>query len=239
MSDGPPSLVDRIRLRQREGRMPVLSEIKVRSPKEGDLLRGRTPEELARSYASRPIAGISIVTEPVDFGGSIDIIRRVARIVDTPILRKDFIRKARGMEETAEAGGSAVLLTVGVLGVERLAEMHAAARACGLETLVEVHDALELERFLALGIAPDLLGINNRDILVGETDDGDVSLTEHVAAGVPAGWLVLSESAIHGPADAVRARDAGADALLVGTAILRAADPCEAIDGLVGIGWKA
>lgn len=219
--------------------MPLLSEIKVRSPKEGDLLRGRTPEELARAYASRPIAGISIVTERRDFGGSVDLIRRVASIVDAPILRKDFIRTADGMEETAEAGASAVLLTVGVLGLELLADMHAAARACGLETLVETHDTPELEHILALGIVPDLLGINNRNILVGETDDGDVSLTEGLAAAVPAGWLVLSESAIRGPADARRARSAGADALLVGTAILTAADPGEAIDGLVGIGWPA
>jgi indole-3-glycerol phosphate synthase len=235
----PPSLVERIRLRQREGLMPVLSEIKVRSPKEGNLLRGRTPEELARAYASRPIAGISIVTEPLDFGGSLDLVRRVAQIVDVPILRKDFIRAAQGMQETADAGGSAVLLTMGVLGSELLGELHVAAKACGLETLVEVHDANELARVLALGITPDLLGINNRDILVGETDDGDVSLTERVAAAVPPGWLVLSESAIRGPEDARRARDAGADALLVGTAILQADDPGEAIDGLVGIGWSA
>jgi indole-3-glycerol phosphate synthase len=224
MSRARPSLVERIRRRQGEGVMPVLAEIKVRSPKEGDLLRGRSPEQLARAYASRSIAGVSIVTEPVDFGGSLDLIRRVARVVEAPILRKDFVREAAGMQETAEAGASAVLLTVGVLGVELLGELHAAAKGCGLETLVEVHDAGEL-------------GINNRDILVGETDDGDVSRTEGVAAGVPAGWLVLSESAIRGPEDARRARDAGADALLVGTAILQAADPCEAIDGLAGIGW--
>ena len=217
--------------------MPVLSEIKVRSPKEGDLLRGRTPEELARTYASRPIAGISIVTEPLDFGGSVDLIRRVARIVDAPILRKDFIREARGMDETADAGASAVLLTVSVLGVELLANLHAAAKSCDLETLVEIHDARELERFLELGIAPDILGINNRNILMGETDDGDVSLTETLVAGVPDGWLILSESAIGGPEDALRARNAGVDALLVGTAILSAEDAGAAIDGLVGIGW--
>ena len=217
--------------------MPVLSEIKVRSPKEGNLLRGRTPEDLARVYASRPIAGLSVVTEPLDFGGSVDIIRRVVQIVDAPVLRKDFIHEVSGMEETAAAGASAVLLTVGVLGVELLTEMHEAAKVCGLETLVETHDVLELDRFLALGIVPDILGINNRNILVGETDYGDVSLTEKLVTGVPPGWLVLSESAIRGPEDARRARDAGADAVLVGTAILSAPDPGEAIDHLVGIGW--
>lgn len=232
-----PSLVERIRARQREGLLPVLSEIKVRSPKEGDLLRGRAPEDLARAYASCPIAGISVVTEAQDFGGSLDLIRRIAPLVDVPILRKDFLRDREGMEETAGAGASAVLLTYRVLGEDLLAEMHAAARECGLETLVETHDATEIERVAALGLEPDLLGINNRDILRGETDDGDVSLTEGLASAVPEGWLVLSESAIAGPEDARRARDAGADAVLVGTSILRAPDPCAAIAGLVAVGW--
>lgn len=239
MNAARPSLVERIRRRQREGLLPVLAEIKVRSPKEGDLLRGRTPDDLARAYASRPIAGISVVTEPIDFGGSLDLIRRISPLVDVPILRKDFIRDSAGMEETADAGASAVLLTIGVLGEELLAEMHAAAKSRDLETLVETHDADEVQRVLALGVEPDLLGINNRDILIGETDEGDVSVTEGLAARVPSGWLVLSESAIDGPEDARRARDAGADAVLVGTSILKAPDPCHAIDGLVGVGWVA
>ena len=237
MSPARPSLVERIRRRQREGLLPVLSEIKVRSPKEGDLLRGRAPDDLARAYASRPIAGISVVTEPIDFGGSLDLIRLISPLVDVPILRKDFIRDPAGMEETADAGASAVLLTIGVLGGGLLAELHAAAKSHELETLVETHDAEELQRVRALGVEPDLLGINNRDILVGETDEGDVSVTEGLTARVPSGWLVLSESAIDGPEDARRARDAGADAVLVGTSILKAADPCRAIDELVSVGW--
>lgn len=218
--------------------MPVLSEIKVYSPKEGDLLRGRVPEELAQLMASRPVAGISIVTEPNDFHGSLDLVRRIAPLVDVPILRKDFIRTAAGMQETAEAGASAVLVTVCLLDDELLVELCEAARACGLETLVETHDQADLDRVLALGLEPDLLGINNRDIVRLEVDDGDVSRTEGLAARVPHGWLVLSESAISGPVDAERARAAGADAVLVGTSILRAADTAAAIDALVGIGWR-
>jgi indole-3-glycerol phosphate synthase len=232
-----PSLVARIRQRQAEGLMPVLSEIKVRSPKEGDLLRGRTLAELAAAYLSRPVAGISVVTEPDDFGGSVDTIRLVASLGDAPILRKDFLRDRTGLEETAEAGASAVLLTVSVLGIDLLTELHAVALEIGLETLVETHSPAELEQVLASGIEPSLLGINNRDILRGETDDGDVARTEGIAAGVPEGWLVLSESAIAGADDARRAREAGADAVLVGTAILKAADPTAMIDELVGVGW--
>ena len=81
------SLVASIRRRQAEGLLPVLSEIKVRSPKEGDLLGGRAPEALAAAMAGAPIAGLSVVTEPTDFGGDLDIVRRVRPLVPVPILR--------------------------------------------------------------------------------------------------------------------------------------------------------
>ncbi|HKN89065.1 MAG TPA: indole-3-glycerol-phosphate synthase, partial [Acidimicrobiia bacterium] len=86
------SLTGSIRRRQAEGLLPVLSEIKVRSPKEGDLLRGRAPETLAAVMAATPIAGLSVVTELIHFGGDIEIVRRVRPLVPVPILRKDFLR---------------------------------------------------------------------------------------------------------------------------------------------------
>jgi indole-3-glycerol phosphate synthase len=230
-------LTESIRRRQAEGRLPVLSEIKVRSPKEGDLLRGRDPVALARTMAARPVAGISVVTEPQDFGGSVDLLRQVAAAVDAPVLRKDFVRDPAGLVATREAGASAILLTVSMIERDAFAELHEAARELGLETLVEVHDAEELEWLRSHGLEPDLLGINNRDILVREVDDGDVALTEELTPLVPGGWLVLSESAITGPDDARRAREAGADAVLVGTSILQAPDPAAAIDALAAVGW--
>jgi indole-3-glycerol phosphate synthase len=187
---------------------------------------------------SRPIAGLSVVTEPRDFGGSLGLLRELARSVEAPILRKDFVREPAQVEETLESGASVLLLTVSLLGDPLLSELHAAAKASGLETLVETHDRDEIDRVVSLGLEPDVLGINNRDILVLETDDGDVSQTEGLASFAPSGWLILSESAIESPADASRARDAGADAVLVGTAILQAEDPVAAIDALVGIGWR-
>lgn len=231
------SVKDSIRQRQAEGRLPVLSEIKVRSPKEGDLLRGRDPVALAQAMAGRPVAGISVVTEPREFGGSVDLLRKVTAAVHVPVLRKDFVRDRAGLEETAAAGAAAILLTVSMTDRDLFADLHDTARELGLETLVEVHDAGEIEWVRVQELEPDILGINNRDIVRREVDDGDVSLTEDLVQFVPQGWLVLSESAIAGPEDARRAREAGADAVLVGTSILQAPDPAAAIDALVAVGW--
>ena len=233
------SLAASIRRRQAEGLLPVLSEIKVRSPKEGDLLRGREPEALAAAMAATPIAGLSVVTELIHFGGDLDIVRAVRPLVSVPILRKDFLRTEADLDDTVDAGADAVLLTVALFDDAPLARLHTAARERGLETLVEVHDDKELARVAVLGLRPDLLGVNNRDILVGEIDDGDVGLTERLGPARPPGTLLLSESAIRGPDDAGRARAAGADAVLVGTSILQAADPAEAIRALVAVGWPA
>jgi indole-3-glycerol phosphate synthase len=232
------SLAESIRRRQQEGLMPVLAEIKVRSPREGDLLRGRAPEVLAKEMAACPIAGLSVVTEPDDFGGHLDIVRRVRPVVPVPILRKDFLDDEGDLDETLAAGADAVLLTVCMQEDEPLVRLHAAARQRGLETLVEVRDEKDVGRVQSLGLYPNIMGINNRDILVREVDDGDVSVTERLAQALPTGALVLSESSITGPADARRARDAGAHAVLVGTSILLAPDPAEAIRALVDIGWR-
>jgi indole-3-glycerol phosphate synthase len=230
-------LTESIRRRQQEGLMPVLSEIKVRSPLDGDLLRGRDPESLALTMGSCPIAGLSVVTEPRDFGGELALIPRVRPHVPVPILRKDYTASEVDLKETVEAGASAVLLTVALLDDQQLALLHTAAQARGLETLVEIHTAEESERVEALLLRPDILGINNKDILVGETDAGDVSLTEQLAPLAPEGSLVLSESSIRSRDDAARAREAGADAVLVGTSILLAPDPVAVIDALVHVGW--
>ena len=231
------SLAASIRRRQAEGVMPVVSEIKVRSPKEGDLLRGRAPADLAAVMATTPIAGVSVVTDLIHFGGDTDIIRTIRPLVPVPILRKDFTHSERDLDDTVACGADAILLTVCLLDDEPLARLHAAAHDRGLETLVEVHDDKDVARVVDLGLRPDVLGVNNRDIQIGETDDGDVTLTERLVPILPPGSVLLSESAISGPDDARRARAAGADAVLVGTSILQAPDPAEAIRALTAIGW--
>lgn len=216
--------------------MAVIAEVKVRSPKEGDLLAGRDPRDLARAYDAAGAAGVSVVTEERDFGGSVDIIGAVRSVTDLPILRKNFPATVADLEATLAAGAQAQLLTVRMLRPELFLELHAAALAIGLETLVEVHDAGEVDFLRAHDITPSLIGVNNRDIAIGETDDGDVTRTERFMSALPFDVPRISESAISGPADARRARDAGADAVLVGTAILRAPDPGAMVRSLVEVG---
>jgi len=230
-------MVARIRARQRAGDMPVIAEVKVRSPKEGQLLRGRDPGELAAAYEAGGAVGISVVTEPHDFGGSLQIVERVREVTDLPILRKDFPRSRSDIDATVDAGAQVILLTIKMLDPDGFARLHDLAIGAGLETLVEVNSDDDIARVAELGITPSIIGINNRDIAIGETDDGDVGRTEGLARSVPGGPPLLSESAISTAEDARRARDAGADAVLVGTAILRADDPAEKVRELVGVGW--
>lgn len=213
------------------GRVPLISEVKCISPKVGNLLSGRDPAELARAMEAAGAACISVVTEPKHFGGSMDLLRKVADAVSVPVLRKDFVRGRDDIRATKEAGASCLLLIVAVLEWPVLIEMHREAHDCGLETLVEVHNEAELARALTLDL--DLLGINNRDILALEKDDGTVSTTQELIKLVPPGIRVISESAVSTPEEVRTVIEAGALGVLVGTSILLAPNVAEAVRRLV------
>lgn len=213
------------------GKIPVISEIKVRSPQEGDLLAGRDPVDLARRMERGGAAALSVVTEGPHFGGDLALLRTLAAAVSLPILRKDFVTDRQDVRATREHGASCLLLMVAMLDWPRLVALHEEARRCGLETLVEVHDAQELRQALTLDL--DLLGINNRDIRQWELDDGTVVNTLGLLQQVPPGVRVISESAIANAREARQVIDAGGTGVLVGTAILRAAEVGEAVRQLV------
>lgn len=216
------ALTKSIRRRREANLCAVLSEIKPRSPKEGDLLQGRDPVELARRMARCPIAGLSVVTEPQHFGGSLEVLERVAQAVTLPILQKDFFTAQTQLDAAKLLGTSAVLFSVSLLDDSTLRTLNAHARNIGLETVLEIRGKEDLERLE--GIPMDILGINNRDITILEVDDGDVAMTESLASLVGNDVLILSESSLAGPEDVRRAYRAGADCVLIGTAALRAAD---------------
>lgn len=216
---------------RRAGQIPLISEVKIQSPKAGDLLAGRDPVALARNMAEGGAACLSVVTEGPRFGGSLQLLRTLSASVSLPILRKDFVTDREDVRATREHGASCLLLMAAVLDWPRLVKLHEEARRCGLETLVEVHDERELRQAVTLDL--DLLGINNRDIRQLETDDGTVARTLRLLRLVPAGIRTVSESAIATPAEARAVIEAGGAGVLVGTAILQADEVQESVRRIV------
>jgi indole-3-glycerol phosphate synthase len=215
------------------GRVAVMADIKPVSPKDGELLGQRKPAELARSLVNAGACALSVVTEAKNFGGSIEVLKEVARAVSLPVLRKDFISDPVHIDESYQAGASAVLLIMATIPHHLAPLLYQRTGELGMEAVVEIHSEQELGR--ALELNPTIIGINNRDILELETDSGDVRVTETLAPLVPDSILVLSESALQSREDVQRAVQAGADAVLVGTAILQSSDPSSFLKGLTQV----
>ena len=212
-----------LKKRRAEGPFPVIPDIKCFSPKEGDLIRGRDPAALSAQLEAAGACVLSVVTEPDDFHGSLQMLREICSTVRIPVLRKDFIGTREDLVLTKEAGASAILLIYSCLGKDRLEELYEQALGIGLVPFVETHTAQELEWAAELGAR--LIGINNRDILKLERDDGDVSCSENLMKYRPRQAFLVAESGMMSGEDIRRAARCGADAALVGTAILREKDP--------------
>ena len=208
----------------------VIPDIKCISPKEGDLLRGRDPVNTARHLTECGAPVLSVVTEREKFGGSLGLLRAVAEI-GVPVLRKDFIMEEAQLHETLEMGAAAVLLICATTEPMVLIQLYERALELGLEPLVEVCTAEEM-RF-ACGLGAGLIGINNRNIATLEMDSGGPSRTAELAAMAPKDAVLISESGIMTPQDAMQAVTAGANAVLVGTALWQADDMEEAYRGLL------
>jgi indole-3-glycerol phosphate synthase len=207
----------------------VIAEVKRRSPGAGEIHAALDPVDLARGYAARGAAAVSVLTDRDYFGGSLDDLRSIREAIPVPVLRKDFLIDPLQVAEARGAGADAVLLIVRILDDARLAELMDAAEGYGMAALVEVHDAREVERAVAVGAR--VIGINNRDLSTFTTDlDVTLSLLDRIPPGV----VVVSESGIRTRADVERLGARGVEAVLVGESILRADDPSEAVAGLAG-----
>lgn len=206
-------------------KIPIIPDIKIRSPQAGDLMRGRDPVEFARVLAAAGAPVLSVVTEPEYFGGSTELLGHIVQAVSVPVLRKDFLKKSEQLQESADLGASAVLLIASMLETSQMFKLVEESLQLGLEPLVETHTQAEIISVKELALS--MIGINNRNIVELEMDDGSVSTTEKLAGLVNPGTLIISESSISSSADVKRARSAGAHAVLVGTAILSSRDPAE------------
>jgi indole-3-glycerol phosphate synthase len=206
----------------------VIAECKRRSPSRGILRSDYEPASIARGYEMAGAAAISVLTEPTFFDGSLTDLESVRRAVTLPILRKDFLVDQYQLLEARASGADAVLLIVAALDDETLCRLLRDADALGLDVLVEVHSADELERARAVGAT--LIGVNNRNL---RTLAVDVEASFRLAPLMPAGALAVAESGLTRGADLRRLRAAGYRAFLIGERFMTAADPGAALAALL------
>jgi indole-3-glycerol phosphate synthase len=212
----------------------VIAEVKKASPSKGVIREDFDPEAIARGYAAGGASCLSVLTDRQFFQGGFDVLVQVRQVVDLPLLCKDFILSPYQLYQARAAGADAALLIAAILTDVDFTYLLKVARSLGLAVLVEVHDAAELERVLALeGV--QLIGINNRDLATFHTDLATTEqLTERYGEQIRArGCLLVSESGLFTRDDLDRVQSAGADAVLVGESLMRQADVTAAIETLI------
>ena len=185
----------------------AIAEIKRSSPSQGPIRPGADPIEIASDYRDSGASALSILTDAPHFGGHIDDLKAVRGSVELPLLRKDFLVHPIQVHEARAAGADAVLLIVAMLSIEQLKTLASEASNLGMDTLVEVHTADELE--VALEIEAPIIGVNSRDL---KTMEIDLSRAETLLSTIPSHVVRVAESGIHTPAHRDRMIKAGAQA---------------------------
>ncbi len=206
----------------------VIAEVKKASPSKGLIRADFDPAWIAERYAAGGAACLSVLTDRKYFQGAPEYLQQAREASGLPVLRKDFMIDPYQVTEARAMGADAILLIVAALDDQQMAELHAEALALGMDVLVEVHNAQELQRALQLGDGEGrvLLGINNRNLRTFETR---LQTTLDLLPQVPASRLVVTESGIAGPDDVALMRKQNVNAFLVGESFMRADDPGTAL----------
>ncbi|MDH3469181.1 MAG: indole-3-glycerol phosphate synthase TrpC [Gammaproteobacteria bacterium] len=220
--DTPPprGFVDAIRARIQSGQAGVIAEIKKASPSKGLIRDDFDPKALARSYADGGAACLSVLTDERFFQGADEFLDQARSACSLPVLRKEFITDSYQLYESRVLGADCVLLIVAALDDASLQLLYRTAQDIGMDVLVEIHEASELNR--ALRLEPALLGINNRNL---RNFDTHLSTTLDLLPKVPKQCTVVTESGIATRDDVKLMRDNGVDCFLVGETFMRAPDP--------------
>jgi indole-3-glycerol phosphate synthase len=234
IEDLPPTRDFLASLREARVQPAVIAEVKKASPSKGVIREDFDPVAIAKAYAAGGARCLSVLTDKTFFQGGFDVLVEVRQAVDLPLLCKEFVLSPYQLFQARAAGADAVLLIAAILTDQDLQYLKKAAAALGLDVLVEVHDAAELERVLNLGGFP-LIGINNRDLTSFETD---LATTEQLMERFgdrlqDQGALLVSESGLFDRSDLDRVKAAGADAVLVGEALMRQQDVQSALSVLI------
>lgn len=216
--------------------LSLIAEVKKASPSVGLIAEDFEPVEIAMAYEAAGAHAISVLTDEKFFQGRLEYMMDVRRAVGVPVLRKDFILHESQIYEACCAGADAVLLIVAALEQAELDHLLEVAYGCQLDVLVEVHNLDELERALDTRAKVELMGINNRNLHSFEVS---LDTTVMLAEEVPDGTLLVSESGIFTQEDSRRVFRAGANAILVGEALMRSHDVYEHVESLLDMGLQA
>jgi len=228
-SDAGPvrGFVEAIKHRLAQSQPAVIAEIKKASPSKGVMRENFQPAEIAQSYEKGGASCLSVLTDIDFFQGSDEYLQQARSACSLPVLRKDFMIDPYQVYEARAIGADCILLIVAALTDEQMHELNDLAQQLGMDVLVEVHDAAELQRALALNTT--LIGVNNRDLRSFTTS---LDTTLNLLATVPDDRIVVTESGIHTPQDVKLMRENGVNAFLVGEAFMVAEDPGEKLHEL-------
>ena len=209
-------------------KLSVIAEVKRSSPSKGALAKISDPAELALRYQAGGATAVSVLTEGRKFGGSLADLDAVRSAINIPILRKDFMVDDYQIFESRAHGADIVLLIVAALSDLQLSEFYAIAKSLGMQVLVETHTSGEVER--ALSLDPEIIGVNARDLTTLKIDLGAF---DKLAKAIPAGKIKVAESGISSVAEVISYRNSGAEAILVGEALVKDGDPAQMIQNFI------
>lgn len=229
VAEPPRGFLNAVRARIAAGAPAVIAEIKKASPSRGILRPDFEPAAIAESYARHGAACLSVLTDRDFFHGAEAYLREARAACSLPVIRKDFIVDPYQVVEARAIGADCILLIVAALDNRMLRRLSTLAGELGMDVLVEVHDAEELDRALTLDLP--LIGINNRNL---RTFEVSLETTLGLLPLIPPGCIVVTESGILGPADVALMRGQGVNAFLVGEAFMKAAEPGEKLAELFG-----
>jgi len=217
-SQEPPR--DFTRILSLPGAVNIIAEAKKASPSKGVIRADFDPVAIASNYADNGACAVSVLTEEHFFQGHLEYLARIRRMVDIPLLRKDFIIDPYQVYEARAAGADAFLLIAAVLDPVQLRSLLCLGDSLGMHALVEVHTREELDK--ALNADPRIIGINNRNLNTFETT---IETTLQLRPFIPDGIITVSESGISTPEDIRQLRTCGVDAFLIGESLMRESDP--------------